>query len=42
LLDDIEERRQHSLYLAQELIAAAFGRPMPNPGNSVTIKSLVR
>ncbi|XP_033753036.1 suppression of tumorigenicity 5 protein-like [Pecten maximus] len=40
LLDDIEQRRQHSLYHAQELMAAAFGRPMPDPGKVVQIRSL--
>ncbi|XP_060072364.1 DENN domain-containing protein 2C-like [Ylistrum balloti] len=40
LLDEIEQRRQHSLYHAQELIAAAFGRPMPSPGDVVHIRSL--
>ncbi|OWF47953.1 Suppression of tumorigenicity 5 protein [Mizuhopecten yessoensis] len=41
LLDEIEQRRQHSLYHAQELMAAAFGRPMPSPGDVVHIRSLV-
>ncbi|KAK3598780.1 hypothetical protein CHS0354_020893 [Potamilus streckersoni] len=40
LLEHIEKRRAVSLDHAQELIAAAFGRPLPNPGYTLHIKSL--
>ncbi|KAJ8299543.1 hypothetical protein KUTeg_023603 [Tegillarca granosa] len=42
LLDEIEKHRQVNLETAQELIAAAFGRPLPNPGNVVHVRTLVR
>ncbi|XP_052799651.1 DENN domain-containing protein 2B-like isoform X2 [Mya arenaria] len=40
LLKHIEEKRQESLDSAQELIAAAFGRPLPQPGQTETIRTL--
>ncbi|KAL3842025.1 hypothetical protein ACJMK2_020094 [Sinanodonta woodiana] len=40
LLEHIEKRRAISLDHAQELIAASFGRPLPNPGFTLHIKSL--
>ncbi|XP_046337065.1 uncharacterized protein LOC124118805 isoform X5 [Haliotis rufescens] len=40
LLDEIEKRRATSTDLAQELIAASFGRPLPGPGKVVNIRTL--
>ena len=41
LLNEIEKKRRFSLDLAQELLAASFGRPLPNPGKVVHIRALV-
>ena len=41
LLEEIETKRKLSMDSAQELIAAAFGRPLPVPGHSETIRTLV-
>ncbi|XP_041367823.1 uncharacterized protein LOC121382310 isoform X2 [Gigantopelta aegis] len=40
LLNEIEKKRNVSLDLAQELLAASFGRPLPNPGKVVHIRAL--
>ncbi|XP_067655162.1 DENN domain-containing protein 2A-like isoform X1 [Haliotis asinina] len=40
LLDEIEKRRATSTDLAQELIAASFGRPLPKPGKVINIRTL--
>ncbi|XP_052220267.1 DENN domain-containing protein 2A-like isoform X2 [Dreissena polymorpha] len=40
LLMHIEEKRAISLHSAQELIAATFGRPLPQPGQTETIRTL--
>jgi hypothetical protein len=41
LLEEIEKTRLVSLDAAQELIAASFGRPLPSPGQTETIRTLV-
>ena len=41
LLEEIENKRLLSLDLAQELMAAAFGRPLPSPGKESVIRTLV-
>lgn len=40
LLEEIEKKRHMSLDLAQELIAAAFGRPLPSAGKESIIRTL--
>ncbi|XP_064603741.1 DENN domain-containing protein 2A-like isoform X2 [Liolophura sinensis] len=40
LLDSLESCRKISLYSAQELIASSFGRPLPNPGKTVQIRTM--
>ncbi|XP_060565637.1 uncharacterized protein LOC132724716 isoform X2 [Ruditapes philippinarum] len=40
LLEEIEKTRLVSLDAAQELIAASFGRPLPSPGQTETIRTL--
>ncbi|XP_045177331.2 uncharacterized protein LOC123537576 isoform X4 [Mercenaria mercenaria] len=40
LLEEVERKRFVSLDAAQELIAASFGRPLPSPGVSETIRTL--
>ncbi|XP_052065291.1 DENN domain-containing protein 2C-like isoform X2 [Mytilus californianus] len=40
LLDEIEAKRQLSLIMAKELIVAAFGRPLPEPGKMVHVRTL--
>ncbi|XP_071120563.1 DENN domain-containing protein 2C-like isoform X3 [Mytilus edulis] len=40
LLDEIEDKRQLSLTMAKELIVAAFGRPLPEPGKMVHVRTL--
>lgn len=42
LLDAAEECRHKSLDLAKELLSAAFGRPLPEPGKVVQVRTLVR
>ena len=42
LLDAAENCRHKSLDLARELLSAAFGRPLPEPGNLVQVRTLVR
>lgn len=41
LLDELEDKRRCSLLMAKELIVAAFGRPMPDPGKLVHVRTLV-
>lgn len=41
LLTELGARRLKSLDQAQEMIAASFGRPLPNPGKICHIRSLV-
>lgn len=41
LLDELEDKRRCSLTMAKELIVAAFGRPMPDPGKLVQVTTLV-
>ncbi|KAK6191595.1 hypothetical protein SNE40_003242 [Patella caerulea] len=40
LLNEIELKRVKTLELAQELLAASFGRPLPKPGQDVQIRCL--
>ncbi|KAK3101747.1 hypothetical protein FSP39_006091 [Pinctada imbricata] len=40
LLDEVENCRHKSLDLAKELLSAAFGRPLPNPGDMVQVRTL--
>ncbi|ESO95421.1 hypothetical protein LOTGIDRAFT_116963, partial [Lottia gigantea] len=40
LLNEIEMRRQISMEIAKELLAASFGRPLPKPGKDVQIRCL--
>uniref|UniRef100_K1QQT9 Suppression of tumorigenicity 5 n=1 Tax=Magallana gigas TaxID=29159 RepID=K1QQT9_MAGGI len=40
LLDAAEECRHKSLDLAKELLSAAFGRPLPEPGKVVQVRTL--
>ncbi|KAL4225265.1 suppression of tumorigenicity 5 [Mactra antiquata] len=40
LLEEIEKKRRDSLDAAQELIAASFGRPLPQPGQTEPIRTL--
>lgn len=42
MLDAAEECRHKSLDLAKELLSAAFGRPLPEPGKVVQVRTLVR
>lgn len=42
LLDAAEDRRHKSVDLAKELLSAAFGRPLPEPGKVVQVRTLVR
>lgn len=42
LLDAAEECRHKSVDLAKELLSAAFGRPLPEPGKVVQVRTLVR
>lgn len=40
LLDAAEDRRHKSVDLAKELLSAAFGRPLPEPGKVVQVRTL--
>ena len=42
VLDEVERRFMQSSIRAEEFLQAVYGRPLPSPGQSVTIKAMVR
>jgi len=41
VLDEVEKRRMQNSLRAEEFLQAVYGRPMPSPGQSVTIRAMV-